>query len=110
MKLPNREKAHVPQAKLTGYLLSETHMVGRFKAQFFKRLGFSQSNADELAQALLAIAQTEEVTEVVTTPYGTKFILDGWLQTPSGERVRVRTVWIVEKGQTCPRLVTVYPI
>lgn len=41
MLLPNREKAYVPERKLTSYLLSLTHPVGKSKAQFFYRHGFT---------------------------------------------------------------------
>ena len=40
MKLPRSLEAIVPERKLTGYLLSETHPVGRAKAKFFRALGF----------------------------------------------------------------------
>jgi hypothetical protein len=36
MKLPTRENAFVPPSKLKDYLLSETHVVGRSKAKFFR--------------------------------------------------------------------------
>jgi len=40
---------------------------------------------------------------------GIKYIVDGRLSTPSGKKVTVRTVWIVDKGSENPRLVTAYP-
>lgn len=39
MKLPRNREAIVPELKLTDYLLSETHPVGRAKAKFFRALG-----------------------------------------------------------------------
>ena len=42
MKLPHRENAVIPQAKLTGYLLSPAHSSGQYKAAFFQRFGFAQ--------------------------------------------------------------------
>jgi hypothetical protein len=59
MKLPNREKAHIPPSKLRDYLLSETHVVGRGKAKFFRMFGFDETNADLLEQGLIAIAHNE---------------------------------------------------
>ena len=44
MKLAYRKKAHIPIEKLTEYILSETHTVGRLKAKFFRAAGFDQSN------------------------------------------------------------------
>jgi hypothetical protein len=109
MRLPNRNKAYIPLRKLELYLLSETHAVGKSKAKFFRILGFNETNITALEQELLAIAQTESVIEVLPSPYGTKYIIDGDLSTPRGTSARVRTVWIIEIGEEIPRFVTVHP-
>ena len=109
MQLPNRDQAYIPPPKLDSYLLSETHTVGRSKAKFFRAFGFTESNVDVLEQGLLYIAQTEVVTEVLSSRYGTKYIIEGSLSTPSGAVVRVRTVWIIETGDQRPRFVTAHP-
>jgi hypothetical protein len=110
MRLPNAEKAIIERRKLTEYLLSETHPTGRFKAQFFKKLGFEQANVEKFEEWLRSIALNESVTEVVSSPYGVKYIVDAQITIPSAERVRVRTVWIVEWNDDRPRFVTAYPI
>lgn len=109
MKLPNRENAYIPLSKLTGYLLSATHSVGKGKAGFFRMVGFDEVGIEVLEQGLLAIAQSEEIQEAMPSPYGTKYIIEGTLQTPTGRIVRLRTVWIMESGQGRPRFVTAYP-
>jgi hypothetical protein len=48
VRLPNRQQAYVPDTKLTGYLLSLVHPVGRSKARFFRRFGFDDSNVEML--------------------------------------------------------------
>ena len=110
MKLPNREDAYIPPQKLEGYLLSETHPIGQSKARFLHAFGFDQTTVSELAQALMAIAHTEEVSEIVPSPYGIKYVIDGMLQTPSGIPVAVRTIWIIDINQGRPRFVTAYPV
>ncbi|HEY4722670.1 MAG TPA: hypothetical protein VII92_12530 [Anaerolineae bacterium] len=60
MKLPDRESAYIPASKLTGYLLSSTHSVGRSKAKFFLALGFG-NDVSALEESLLSIARSEEV-------------------------------------------------
>ena len=40
MKLPNVDRAQIPQAKAVEYLLSPTHPEGAGKAEFFVALGF----------------------------------------------------------------------
>jgi len=65
MKLPNRENAYIPPHKLNEYLLSRTHFVGRWKARFFRALGFDESNVHVLEQHLVAIAHSEDVRDVI---------------------------------------------
>ncbi|MGC9523490.1 MAG: DUF6883 domain-containing protein [Anaerolineae bacterium] len=110
MRLPNRTKAYVPRAKLTQYLLSEAHTVGKSKAKFFRACGFDETTVDRLEQSLLAIARTGAVVKTVPSPYGDKYVVDGDLALPSCSSVIVRTVWIIETGETRPRFVTAYPI
>lgn len=110
LKLPHREKASVARSKLTDYLLSETHPVGRWKRKFFTTVGLNETNVDSLARGLISLANSEELKESIPSPYGTKYIIDGKLEGPSGGIIRVRTVWIIEKGQDTPRFVTAYPL
>jgi hypothetical protein len=109
MELPNRENAYIPPAKLYDCLLSETHPAGGAKARFLIAAGFNQTNVDVLEQGLITIGQSQEVTEVIPTRYGIKYIIGGVLQTPTGEPLRMRTVWFVDIAQDNPRLVTAYP-
>jgi hypothetical protein len=41
--------------------------------------------------------------------HGEKYIVEGTIATPVGRVVRVRTVWIIDRGETVPRLVTAFP-
>ena len=109
MNLPNYEKAYVPKQKLSNYLLCETHAVGKAKARYFQSVGYTEENADQLADALLIIVKSEGVSQEVTSRYGTKYIVDGELVTPIGTRVRLRTVWVVESHDERLRFVTAYP-
>lgn len=109
MRLPNAHEARVDREKLLGYLLSTGHPVGRFKARFFRSLGFNESNVTFLEQQLISVAQSEEVIEAMSSPHGTKYVIEGTLETPSGRRARVRTVWIVERDRKQPRFITAYP-
>ena len=77
MKLPNRENAYISPEKLTDYLLSETHPVGKSKAKFLRSVGFNESNVDVLEQSLILIAQSNEVIDTTKTSHGTKYVVDG---------------------------------
>ncbi|HHO59509.1 MAG TPA: hypothetical protein ENJ64_04645 [Thiotrichales bacterium] len=94
MKLPNRKYAFVDRSKLENYLLSESHAVGRTKARFFRKFGFDDKTIDLLERGLIKIAQNHEITEA----------------TPFGSVLRIRTVWIIDKGRKKPRFVTAYPL
>ncbi|MCP4401685.1 MAG: hypothetical protein GY801_30840 [bacterium] len=108
-KLPHRDKAYVPLEKVRDYLLSETHPVGKSKAKFFRSLGYNEKNSEQLIEGLTNIARNEDVTEKKSSPYGTKYVLDGALQTPQGTPANIRTVWIIEIGEEIPRFVTAHP-
>ncbi|MGB8700716.1 MAG: DUF6883 domain-containing protein [Thermosynechococcaceae cyanobacterium] len=110
MTLPHREKAFIQPQKLTGYLLSETHEIGPSKAKLLRAFGFNDNNATLLQQELLKIAYTQDVQEIIPTPHGTKYVLDGTIQAPNGRSLQLRTVWIIDIDQTSPRFVTARPL
>ena len=110
MKLPNAEHAIIPSDKLTDYLLSKSHLIGRWKARFFLSIGFSEAKADELQDALMYVAKTGEVKSATTTDFGIKYVVEGVISGPSGRRAVIRTVWVIETGQDRPRLITAYPL
>jgi len=112
MKLPNRERAYVPPEKIQLYLLSQSHPIGRAKAQYLRNLrtcGFDERNAAAFERVLLDIAQSMDVIETEVSQYGSKYVLDGSVATPTGGMMALRTVWIIETGQAEPRFVTAYP-
>ena len=110
MKLPNRENAYIPSLKLSDYLLSKIHPVGRWKSRFFRGLGFNETNVDMLEKTLISIVNSGDVKDAVTSEHGTKYIIDGLLQSPIGGQAKIRTVWIVGTTENPPRFVTAYPL
>jgi hypothetical protein len=110
VKLPNNTKAYIPKEKLTHYLFSEVHIVGKYKAKFFRSIGYNESNITLFTNELQNFVRTNEVKEAITSTYGIKYIIDGELKTPSGITIKVRTIWIIEKDKRIPRFVTVYPV
>lgn len=110
MKLPNHERALVPREKITDYLLSPIHKDGRGKAAFFSRFGFTPESWQTLAGALLRHAARHEVAKADATPFGTRYVVEGGLETPDGRAPLVRVVWFVETGEETPRLATAYPL
>jgi hypothetical protein len=107
--VPGCDQAVIEPAKITDYLLSSTHPVGRAKASFFKSFGFRDDIPDVLAQALLAHIRGNSVADIEASPFGTKYRVDGPLASPDGRNPLVSTVWIISGGETIPRLVTAFP-
>ncbi len=110
MKLPFHKNAYIQKEKLTEYILSETHTVGRLKAKFFRAAGFNESNVSILKESLLKIAHSQKVKEVKISEHGKKYVIDGQVKAPSGKVLSIRTIWIIETNQKSPRFVTAYPV
>ncbi len=110
MKLPNHEGAFVPQEKLVNYLLDKTHGVGRHKAAFFMRFGFTREAWEALDAALREHAGEHDVSRESPSRHGVRYAVDGILQTPGGRTPLVRSVWFVKAGDERPHFVTAYPL
>jgi len=112
VQIPNPDQVWVERTKILEYLLNREHPDGQSKARFFEQYGFRRSEWRRLADALRNQARRSEVTAVRESSHGTRYVVDGPINTPTGDRPQVRTVWIVERNQseTGPRLVTAYPL
>ncbi len=105
--MPNADHAIIEQSKLEGYLLSEVHPVGRFKARFFARLGFTADNWRELDAALRSQHLPESATPGPVEAFGQSFTIR-----PSS---RGRAVRPGDQRLVCPHgrggrgFVTAYP-
>ena len=110
MREPDFSVAVVEMGKLVDYLTSSIHPNGKSKARFFAQMGFTPGEWKPLATALQEHAHSNPVATLARTPFGVKYTVDGHLETPSGSRPVIRTVWIVTSKHPAPRLVTAYPL
>lgn len=108
VRLPNADKAVVERSKLVDYLLNPEHADNGGKADFFAVLGFCPDKWRELADALRAFAQEHDITEMVESRHGCKYIVEGRINGPAGVSRRIRTVWIIEAAEDVPRLITAF--
>jgi hypothetical protein len=108
VQLPKAEQAIVDLEKVSGYLLSETHPVGKAKAAFFKGLGFTPERPLELVWALQQLGRSGSVVDQEENRFGTKFVVEGILSGSLGS-ARVSSVWFAATPSASPRLVTAYP-
>lgn len=108
MRVPNREKAIIDVRKVREYLLSPAHPVGQFKARYFSVLGY---NADgwKTLEAHLRETLESEMVKAIEGEFGTKYVVQSIIRSPSGTKVGLVTVWIILTGEENPRFVTAYP-
>lgn len=109
MKLPGGDKVVIERGKIADYLLNDAHPDNGGKALFFISLGFSQNEWEALAAAFRKMAVEFSIAKRVESAHGSKYVVDGYIETPGGQKALVRTVWIVDRGLEIPRLVTAYP-
>jgi len=79
-------------------LLSVIHPVGRYKAAFFAKLGFSREGWGSLVDAFRDHARRGEATELAESSFGRKFQVVGEI---AGQEVVA--VWIILNGEESPR-------
>jgi hypothetical protein len=108
VKLPYGDTAIVPTEKITEYLLNPSHEVGTAKAAFFTRFGFRRDVPHVLEYALLDLARTVEMTEMIFK-FGRKYVGRGRLSCPDGRHVDIITVWVLRDNRPPPFFVTAYP-
>jgi hypothetical protein len=102
-KLLNPENAVVETRKLRDYCLSPEHPRGKHKARVFaSALGLAAEDSEELRQALLSAAVSEEATPTEEDEHGQRYMLDFEMSTEAGSAV-VRSGWIVRSGEDFPR-------
>ena len=104
-----RPQFPINSEKLRDYILSPIHPIGRFKAAFFKKLGYSAKNWKILEQDLRNQILPEDVMKVKETQYGQKFIIKGFLTGPAKKTVQIITVLVIIKGKDIPKFITAYP-
>lgn len=109
MRIPGADQAIIDPAKLQEYLLSSTHPVGRFKAEFFATLGYSAESWERLETDLRSQHLSQTAGLLASTRYGQKYEIRAILKGPSGREAPVVSIWLVRAGGNIPRFVTAYP-
>ncbi len=108
-RLPNADSAHIPEQKLRAYLLSPSHPVGRYKAAWLARLGYTPDDSSRLARDLREQHLVRDARPAGHNDFGQKYHIEGALFGPAGVAASAVSIWILEHGQDAPRLVTLYP-
>lgn len=107
MKLPGGETAIVDRRKLTEYCLAPDHPLGKHKARVFAVLGFTADKADELRVALLNAAATMDAEAGISDKFGDRYVVEFQIEGPQRSGT-VRSIWMVRRGETTPRLTSCF--
>jgi hypothetical protein len=92
---------------LARYLLNPNHPVGASKAKWFEQaLGYTRSNADDLARQI--VFDPTKAVETAVTQHGTKFNQIISIQGANGRIIDVTFAWI-RNNDGVVRLVTGIP-
>jgi len=108
MRLPNGERAIVPEAKLRDYCLNPEHPIGKDKARVFRAaLGLGPDGAARLADRLRKVAANDNARRIESNEFGDRYVVD--FEAVNGARRAIcRSAWIVLYGEEVPRLTSCY--
>jgi hypothetical protein len=108
VKLPNPHRAVADLAKLRDYCLNPHHPRGRHKARVFaSKLGLAFSDAEDIRAKLMEAARRSDCVSGGEDEHGWRYVIDLAMTGPAG-RARVRSAWIVRRGEDLPRFVSCY--
>lgn len=110
MRAPNTEDLQVDRQQIVDHPRSPSHPDGQAKAAFFRRFGFTGERWEVLAEALRRHGMAHPIVRTVESPHGTRYSVDGEIESPDGRNPRIRSVWMLEAGGMSPRLITAHPL
>lgn len=105
MKLPL--DSEIREEKLTEYLLKPRERND--KSKFLTKLGYGQTNWQELREDIRTQILPHEAFFAENTDYGDIYEIKATLTGPSGESVKVLTIWMQNPINKRTHLVTLYP-
>ena len=105
----NLANCRIDEAKITHYLLNDSHKDGGSKSRFFKSFGFTEIEWRVFYDALIVHPNHHPMRKIIPTEYGIKFEVVCSIDTPDGRNPCIITVWQVRGGVGDPVLVTAYP-
>lgn len=106
--LPNHKRAFIALEKLSDYCLNPFHPVGKDKAIVFKSvLNLTQKDDVFLKTAILKGLAINEAIEGIEDNYGKRYSVDIKISNLDKE-AKIRTGWIIKKGESFPRFTTCF--
>ena len=108
--MPNASLAITPREKFVNYSLDYNNPNSKGKAEAYQKgLGYTKDNADGLiSQVHEYVTSGNSPYEVTQSEYGTKYKFRIPVVGPNGKTKNVIAVYIIDKGQRTPRMITNY--
>ena len=100
MRMPDAGRAYVPREKLTDYVLSPGHPVGRHKARLLARAGFSLANWQELEVVKSLSGRPEVRLHGAAKERADALGIDGWHLSISHSRTNAVAVALAVRGES----------
>jgi hypothetical protein len=108
LKLSQRTTIIAPE-KLRDYILNLSNPDGESKARFLKEMGYEQENWKTLESDLRKQHLSEDTIPGKQSVYGAKSEIFAPLIGPNGEKRWLRSVWMIRKGESIARFITLIP-
>lgn len=107
-RLPNAERAVIRIEKLRDYSLDSSHPVGKHKARVFEAaMGMSGKDAERLREMIFRALLFCEAVSLGANKHGERYTVD-FEALGMTRQVIIRTAWIIDAGDTVPRLTSCY--
>jgi filamentous hemagglutinin len=107
--LPNVEQARIDARKLRDSALNPEHPSGRYKAEFFRQMGYTAEDWQELERDIREQHLSQVAQPGKSSPHGSKYVITAPLRGPLGSPRQVTTVWLIRHGNDFAELVTKEP-
>ncbi len=95
--------------KLRDYVLNFSNPDGESKARYLAEIGYEQDDWQRLETDLRLQHLTVEATSGKKSIYGEKYEIVAPLVGPNGKARWIRSIWMIRKGETFARFVTLVP-
>lgn len=108
MKLSQTTTIIAPE-KLRDYILNLSNPDGESKARYLMQIGYKQTQWQVLEKDLREQHLSLEALPGKQSIYGVKYEIVAPLAGPNGQRRWIRSVWMIRKGESVARFVTLIP-
>lgn len=99
--------ALITREKIANYLL--IWRPENDKSQFLAQAGYTERDADRLAEDIRRQLLSQDAKFEKTTEYGEMYRILGSLTGPNGRTLRVISIWMIEAATSVTKFITLYP-